>query len=80
MIRVEAQYHSLVAETTGRENSLEVALSRAKPLSREATNLANEGHPSRALDEYSNVIKVRFRSIYVSSAGVPEKAGWPVLD
>lgn len=55
---MEAQYHTLVSETSGRECSIEADLVRASPLVTEAGKLMEAGKPIPALDLYSNAIKV----------------------
>ena len=60
---METQYKSLVAETSGRECTLAGAISRAGPLIEEGFTYVSGGAPERALDVYSDAIKVRVRSL-----------------
>lgn len=58
MVRVDAQYQALVAETSGRECSLETALGQALLLLRQATGKVESSRSMHALDDFSNAIKV----------------------
>ena len=59
LARMETQYRALVAETTGRECTLEVAISLALPLIEDGFSYMSEGEHGKALGAYGDAIKVR---------------------
>lgn len=58
---IEGQYHSLVAETTGRECTLEHAVARALSLIEEAKAHTGRGVKMGAMESYDNAVKVGHR-------------------